>query len=174
MVMGLYILFTIISPFMDTSKFNVDNITTEYFDVKTKATTSSIEVDQTSMDTRIKQLYQEQLEMDIKVKLKTKGYEVEKCSVIANIKSEDSGIEKIVIKIKEKINENEDKKEKNESKNSVENVLVKEIQKVKIGNNKEEKQEDDENSKITKIDINIIKNFLIEEYGVSENCLKIS
>ena len=69
--------------------------------------------------------------------------------------------------------------------------VVEEIQKVKIqvSNNKEEQQSNnssleeeenkneskqDSNSKITKTDIQNIKNFLIEEYGVSEKCLKIN
>ena len=168
MVMGLYILFTIISPFIkNRTLFSVDNIDLS----KELNNYSSVEtsVDQTSMDERIQVLYVEELEKDITKKVEEKGYEVTECKVKANIQDENNTISKIKLKI-EKNEEN--KKEENET---IENKMVNEIQKIKPvntqiqNNNKEEKQE-----KITRNDIQNIKKFLMEEYEVEEKCLEIN
>lgn len=195
MVMGLYILFSIISPFMDSSKFNLENINMDFYE-KQIETTSSIEVNQSSMDIRINQIYKEQLEKDITGKLKEKGYELESCKVKANVSENDSGIERITLKVKEKIvleeldnnlNENNSNEDNKEEKDTIENKIVTEIEKiqkvnVKVSKNDKEqnsvdnvnKEQKEESSKITKSDITLIKKFLIEEYGVSEKCLRIS
>ena len=168
MVMGLYILFTIISPFIkNRTLFSVDNIDLS----KELNNYSSVEtsVDQTSMDERIQVLYVEELEKDITKKVEEKGYEVTECKVKANIQDENNTISKIKLKIK--INE-ENRKEENET---IENKMVNEIQKIKPvntqiqNNNKEEKEE-----KITRNDIQNIKKFLMEEYEVEEKCLEIN
>lgn len=168
MVMGLYILFTIISPFIkNRTLFNVENIDLS----KELNNYSSVEtsVDQASMDERIQVLYVEELEKDITKKVEEKGYEVTECKVKANIQDENNTISKIKLKI-EKNEEN--KKEENET---IENKMVNEIQKIKPvntqiqNNNKEEKEE-----KITRNDIQNIKKFLMEEYEVEEKCLEIN
>lgn len=190
MVMGLYILFSIISPFIDSKNFNLENINMDFYE-KTSKEASSIEVNQTSMDIRINQIYKEQLEKDITNKLKGKGYEIESCKVKANISENDSGIERITLKIKEKIVVEELENNLNEinegEKDTFENKIVTEIekiQKVNIKVSKDDKEQEsvkgnnekqkEESLKITKSDINLIKKFLIEEYGVSEKCLRIS
>ena len=168
MVMGLYILFTIISPFIkNRTLFNVENIDLS----KELNNYSSVEtsVDQTSMDERIQVLYVEELEKDITKKIEEKGYEVTECKDKANIKDENNTISKIKLKI-EKNEEN--KKEENET---IENKMVNEIQKIKpvntqIQNNNKEKKEE----KITRNDIQNIKKFLMEEYEVEEKCLEIN
>ena len=182
MVMGLYILFTIISPFIkNRTLFNVENIDLS----KELNNYSSVEtsVDQASMDERIQVLYVEELEKDITKKVEEKGYEVTECKVKANIQtlidSKEAQIADIqdenntISKIKLKIEKNEEnKKEENET---IENKMVNEIQKIKPvntqiqNNNKEEKEE-----KITRNDIQNIKKFLMEEYEVEEKCLEIN
>ncbi|MCI8617569.1 MAG: stage III sporulation protein AF [Clostridia bacterium] len=190
MVMGLYILFSIISPFIDSSKFNLESINMNFYEKQTE-TTSSIEVNQTSMDVRINQIYKEQLEKNITSKLKEKGYELENCKVKTNISENDSGIERITIKIKEKIPiedlDNKLNENNEEEKDTFENKIVTEIEKIQKVNVKVSKDDKEQNSvenddakqkkessKITKSDISLIKKFLIEEYGVSEKCLRIS
>lgn len=174
-VMGLYILFSIISPFIEnSSKINLNNIDLDSYTKNTKTASSKVEeVDQTSMDNRINEIYKEELQKDITQKIEEKGYKVETCKVVANISEKNSEIEKITIKINGKINEENDNDVKN---NTIENKIVTEIQKIQkvnigVGENKENKEEE---TNITKTDIKIIKDFLIKEYGVSEKCLKIS
>lgn len=180
MVMGLYILFSIISPFIEnSSKFNLNNIDLTSYVEGTQPTSSiSEEVDQTSMDNRLNQIYKEELEKDITQKIKEIGYEVESCKVVAHISQNDSGIEKITLKISGKTSQNENSQE-NET--TIEDKIVTEVQKIQkvdisISKNEdnEDEQEVEDTTKITKTDIKIIKDLLISEYGVSEKCLKIS
>ena len=174
MVMGLYILFSIISPFMENSdKFNLNDVNLDFYKEDIEETSSiSTEVDQSSMDKRLDEIYKEELQKDII----QKGYEVESCKVTAHISETDSGIEKIVLKIKSKM-----ENETNKDENSLEEKIVTEIQKIqKVEINSSKNNEDNQNStteettKLTKTDIKIITDFLIKEYGVNEECLRIS
>lgn len=182
MVMGLYILFSIIAPFVENSselKFNIEDLYEKY---STETSTISESTDQTSMDNRLNELYKEKLEKDIVQKLDEEGYIVEECNVKAHIYNDDNGIELITLKIKEKKNTND---ANNENKIDLEDKIVNEIQKIQkveidVSNDNDNYQEDtnigkqeDENN-ITKTDIKVIKQFLTKEYGVSEKCLKIS
>ena len=185
MVMGLYILFSIIEPFIENSnelKFNVEDLYNQY-SVETLA--ESENVNQKSMDSRLDELYKQKLENDIVQKLDEEGYVVEDCDVKAHISSNDTGIELITIKIKEKkdnSNEN-DENQSNETMNIEEKIVneIQKIQKVEINVSKnqdnssdESTQSEQQNQNITKTDIKIVKQFLIKEYGVSEKCLRIS
>ena len=183
MVMGLYILFSIISPFIKNSdKLNFENIDVSSY-INEELDTSNVEVNQESMDKRLKEIYIEELENDITKKLKEKGYTIEYCKVDANISQEnnDSGIKKINLKLdkKEETKTDENSKTNENTTETIENKIVSEIQKiqkveVKVGNNTKENSTEKENSKITKTDIESVKEFLISEYGVSKSCLKIN
>ena len=175
MVMGLYVLFSIISPFIENSnKFNIDNLDFNSYIEKTQKV-STEEVNQDSMNTRLKQIYIEKLENDITTKIKEKGYDVESCKVDAYIseKENDSGINKIVLNIQKN-------DQSTEAKNSetIEEKIVTEVQKIQNVNigtdNSNEKSENKEDTNVTNADIQNIKKFLIDEYGVSEKCLKIN
>ena len=144
-------------------------------------------VDQTSMDKRIQDLYEKELEKDIKNKIEEQGYKVASCKVNATIlENENSNSEENTIqKIKLKIEKKEDIEKSNQDAKNVENKIVTEIQKIKkvnttIGNNTNNedtnnKETDTNNSKkITRQDIQDIKKFIIDEYGVKEKCLEIN
>ena len=172
MVLGIYLIFNIVSPVIKNKDiFNVNNINLN----ETTIITSSEKVDQTSMNKRIKKLYEQKLEKDIIKKLKEKGYEVKLCSVTTQVSTNENEETKIN-KIKVNVDKTNDKN-KIEDKNT-ESKIVTEIQKIKkidtnIGEDKHE-NEKQENKNIDKSDIQNIKNFLINEYGVNENCLEIS
>lgn len=185
MVMGLYILFSIIEPFIENSnelKFNVEDLYNQY-SVETSA--ESENVNQKSMDSRLDELYKQKLENDIVQKLDEEGYVVEDCDVKAHISSNDTGIELITIKIKEKKdNSNENDENQSNEKMNIEEKIVNEIQKIQKveinvfknqdNSSDESTQSEQQNQNITKNDIKIVKQFLIKEYGVSEKCLRIS
>lgn len=178
MVMGLYILFSIISPFIEnSSKINFNKIDLNSYVDGTKTTSSIIEeVNQTSMDNRLNQIYKEELEKDITQKVEEKGYEVEKCKVVAHISQNDNGIEKITLKISGKTSQNENN-QKDET--ALEDRIVTEVQKIQkvdidISKKDENTEAEEISTNITKTDIKIIKDLLISEYGVSEKCLRIS
>jgi len=172
MVLGVYVIFNMISPFIQNKEvFNLDNINLEEY--KTVATST---VDQTSMDERIKELYEEELEKDITKKLKEKGYEVIKCKVNTQIsdKEEESKINKIKLTVQKSKEE-----QQTESEESTEDKIVTQIQKIKKVNTKIEinnktESENEKVQKATKTDIQNVKKFLIEEYGVNEKCLEIN
>ena len=172
MVLGIYLIFNIVSPVIKNKDiFNVNNINLN----ETTIITSSEKVDQTSMNKRIKKLYEQELEKDITKKLKEKGYEVKVCSVTTQVstnETEETKINKIKVSIDKTIDTNKTEEKNTESK------IVAEIQKIKkidtnIGEDKHENEKHD-NKKIDKSDIQNIKKFLIDEYGVNENCLEIS
>ena len=171
MVMGVYLLFTMISPFVKNSKnLDLENMNI-YEDIMTSSVQTENEIDQTSMDKRLNQIYKEELEKDIKEKIENKGYIINSCKVEVELKEnqKNSGINKIVLKVKKKNVENQEENQNLESK------MVEEIQKIKkveIGEKKEEKEEGEQS--ITNTDKKEIRNFLIEEYGVSKECLEIS
>lgn len=197
MVMGLYILFSIIAPFVNSSNvlnFNIEDVYSDYSkEISSTSTRSTAgEVNQASMDDRLNKLYKEQLESDITQKVEEKGYDVRKCKVDAHVSEGDTGIESITIEIDGKNdntensnnsnktdateNSNDSSKYSKNSGNTLEGKIVKEIQKiqrVEIDVSKGDDSEDT-NSAITKTDVKMIKDFLTKEYGVSEKCLKIN
>lgn len=190
MVMGLYILFSIISPFIENSDmfdFKDVNLLTQYTEQVSTATIEGDEVDQSSMDSNLNKIYEDELKKDVIQKIEEKGYIVGECKVEAHISKneDDNGIEKISIKITEKKDqENNDGNQNGTSQNntnSIEDKIVTEIQKIQkvevdISESGQEDENNDskENSILTKTDIKVIKDFLIKEYGVSERCLRIS
>lgn len=174
MIMGLYILFSIISPFIQNGNiFNLENFDFNTY-LKETQVTSSEKVGQTSTDKRLNEIYIEQLENDITQKLENKGYVVEMCDVDAYVsqESDNSGINRITLKI----NKNDEEKS-TENNDNLENKLISEIQKIQkvdIKIDENQTSESEEKSNITKTDIENIKSFLISEYGVSKTCLKIN
>ena len=174
MIMGLYILFSIISPFIQNGNiFNLENFDFNTY-LKETQVTSSEKVGQTSTDKRLNEIYIEQLGNDITQKLENKGYVVEMCDVDAYVsqESDNSGINRITLKI----NKNDEEKS-TENNDNLENKLISEIQKIQkvdIKIDENQTSESEEKSNITKTDIENIKSFLISEYGVSKTCLKIN
>lgn len=164
-VLGVFVLFNIISPFINNKeKLSMSSIDLENYTINEKS-----EVNQSSMDDRIQKLYEDQLEKDIKNKLNEKGYNVTSCKVKANIaENEKSTITKIKLEVE---------KSKEEQTTNVENKIVTEVQKIKPINTKIENDTNEEKTsckKISRSDIQSIKKFLSEEYGVSEKCLEIN
>ncbi len=175
-VMGIYILFNIISPFLSQDiSLDVGKIL-ESTKVEASATVTE-KVDQTSMDNKLKEICKEEIEKDISKKIEQLGYEVKSCKVEIEIQTMKkiegtSKIKKIYLDVEKK--ENIDvKKEEN-----MEDKLINEIDKIKeiqIGGKKEEsKIQDSETKKLTLADIQNIKKILIKEYEVNEKCLKIN
>ena len=173
MVMGVYIVFNIISPFVKSKEiFNVNDIDINAY----KSTETSSEVDQTSMNDRIEKLYKQELEKDIKNKINEKGYDVDKCEV--NVKIAENEEQTQITKIKLSIKKSEEANTQNQKDKSIENKVVTEIQKINPINinskNENSKEKSKSKSTVSNSEIQNIKKFLIEEYGVNEKCLEIN
>ena len=168
MVLGVFVIFNIISPLIQNKdKLDLSNLDIE--DYTTVETTST--VTQTSMDERINKLYEEELKKDITKKVEEKGFKVKNAKI--NTTRNDDGeweIKQIQLNIEKS---QEPVKEANET---VENKIVTEVQKIKKIDTKINNEEKTSNleKKITNKDIQNVKKFLIEEYGVNEKCLKIN
>lgn len=163
-IIGIFIVYTIISPIIE--KLLGQDIN-EYIEVDNYIQASSSNVDekkdfQAKANESIKKIYVQNLQNDIKTKLKSKGYITE--SININISNDDSyNIEKIEVKINEKVAVNENEKQ---TKTIVDTIRY--IQ-VKIDNkNEENKSVIDENDK------NTIKQLLKDNYDISENKITIS
>lgn len=165
MVMGVFILFNIISPFINANDLkNLNEIDAS----KYVNENNENYVEQKSMDERLEELYIEEIEKDIIKKVEKKGYKVSMCKVDAKItkNEEETGITKIKLKV-EKTGET-----KQEENSSIENQIVTQVQKIKKVNTK--KIEEDKETSLEKSDIQNLKQFLIEEYEVNEKCLEIN
>lgn len=98
MVIGVYILFNIISPIIDNKEeFSIDK-----YKVQDSTASSNYEVDQTSMDKRLEKIYLEELEKNVKTKFEEKGFTVSKCTIDAVLDSskKNAGIHMITVKLK--------------------------------------------------------------------------
>lgn len=171
MIMGVYILFNIISPFIkNVQAFDLNKIDIEKY--ANNITSENIVVDQTSMDKRLEDLYIKEIQKNIKNKIEEKGYIVNKCKVDAVISGKEgvSGIKKIVLKV-EKDSQKKEETQKNES---TENKIVGEIQKIKRIDTKIKDDSSKEDNKITNQDIQNLKDFLKQEYEVNDKCLEIN
>ncbi len=182
-VLGVFVLYNIISPFIN----NKDKLSLASIDVDNYTSTYKSEVNQASMDDRIESLYEQELEKDIKNKIQEQGFKVLNCKVKAIIGDTSENKENTIKEIRLKV----EKKEVQEKERTTENRIVTEIQKIKeidtrVQVNKEktniDREEQNSNQepkqnqtkKITRIDIQNIKRFLIDEYGVDEKCLEIN
>ena len=175
MIFGIYIISNIISPFIKNK--DIIDVSTYDFNEYGNYTTNQSNLNESSMNTKIKEIYIEELEKDITEKINELGYNVTTCNVYATLssKNEESYIEQIELNV-EKGEEKQEKQENQDEEETFENKLVSEIQKIKPVNTTITKNNNqDENQKsINMSDIQKIKKFLIEEYGVDEKCLKIN
>lgn len=99
MVIGIYVLFNIISPIIK----NKDTILTSGdYDLEKYESSSNYTIDQSSMDERIEKIYLEELENTTISKFQIAGIEVEKCNVdaVLNTNKKNAGIHLITVKIK--------------------------------------------------------------------------
>ena len=181
MVFGLYIMFNIISPFIKNK--DILDVSTYDFNEYSNYITNQSSMNQSSINSRIEDMYIEELEKDITKKINELGYKVTTCNVYATLssKNEENYIEQIELTIEKTENQQLEEKEQ-----TIEDKLVNEIQKIKPVNTtigeirrKDESQNQSENENndaknLNAQDIQKIKKFLKEEYGVEETCLKIN
>lgn len=161
-IIGIFIVYTIISPVIN--QFTGEDIS-EYIKVNEVIETSSnvVESNEISKNTTssIKKIYTQNLENDLKTKLKAKGYVAGYVSI--NISNDESyNIEKIDIKIDEKTAV---AKEQKQTKTIVDNIKS---VKIKIENNNSQN-----NEIINENDKNEIKEYIKTTYEVDINKINI-
>ena len=97
MVIGVYVLFNIISPIIK----NKEKLVFSEIDLD-KYITTSTKVEQSSMDARLEKIYLDELENNIKSKFKNAGIEIIKCTIDAELDTtkKNAGINSIDVKVK--------------------------------------------------------------------------
>ena len=99
MVIGVYVLFNIISPIIK----NKGNFSIEKYNIEKYNTTSQYQLDQSSMDEKLEKIYLQELKQIVISKFEENGYEVIKCEIDAELDStkKNAGIHSITIRIQE-------------------------------------------------------------------------
>ena len=97
MVIGVYVLFNIISPIIK----NKEKLVFSEIDLD-KYITTSTKVEQSSMDARLEKIYLDELENNIKSKFKNVGIEIIKCTIDVELDTtkKNAGIHSIDVKVK--------------------------------------------------------------------------
>ena len=150
-VLGIYVIYCLISPFVNNKKlFDIDNINIE------KYTTNNItqsNINQESMDKRLETLYIDELEKNINIKLNENGYEISKCKIDANLNNnkKNPGIHKIDLVIRHKKN------------NQIQ------IDEVEIGNNINQKENKEKDS----VNLEQMKQLIADYLEISPNIISI-
>ncbi len=166
-VIGVYILFTIISPILGKfTNLDFSNIDYEkYFNELDTKQAMSLSLANNN-DQTVEEIYLNNLKLDMKAKLQKKGYVVE--GINLNIELEESNygkINNIWLTLYKK-----DDDEENESSNR---ISVNKVEEVKIGNNN--KTSNTSNKKeISNSDKKEIKEYLSSVYEVNKKDIKIN
>lgn len=98
MVIGIYVMFNIISPIIK----NKDILSIEEINTENYTRNSEYVIDQSSMDKRLEKIYLEELEKNVTTKFEDAGYTVSKCEIDAELDTtkKNAGIHNINVKIK--------------------------------------------------------------------------
>ncbi len=96
MVIGVYILFNIISPIIN----NKDVLSVDQY-ITQNNIVNDIAIDETTVDKRLEKIYLEELEKNITGKFEENGYIVNKCKIdaVLNSNQKNAGIHSITVKI---------------------------------------------------------------------------
>lgn len=168
MVIGLYILFTIIQPIFTKitgEKLNISGVNyNKYFNTDILETTS--QDFETNNSKLIKQAYIDNIKQDIKSKINKKGYDLTKCSIdILDDESKEGygAIQNISLKIKKK----ESKIEESTNLIKIENIEVG-TNSNSIDRNTEDKSKLSDDEKIEIIE------YLAKEYSIDKTIITIN
>ena len=161
MVLGIFIIFNIISPFVDANSlynFDVNELMENY--TENIETSSGI-----STQDKIEEAYIKELETDIINTVEKEGYNVSSCDIDAVIYSDDNnaGINSINIVL---LSKNNNKTEETSSDiNSIENIEIN----VSVGG-----EENSQENNITQKDIKDLKKILSKHYEIDEKIININ
>ena len=164
MILGVFIVFNMISPFVNGStlyNFDVNDIVGNYMgEIKVNDTESSI-------DNKVEELYIEELERDIVKNIEEQGYIVDSCDIEAVVYSDkdEAGISKINITI---LSKNDNGTEESE------HLEVSDIEEVEIEVNIDNTTKNQENNSITEKDIKKLKKHLSDYYEIDKDIININ
>ena len=170
-VIGVYILFTIISPILkNNGNFNFNNIDYESYFKENETYKTMSESLTSNNDNSVEEIYINNLKQDMKQKLKEKGFLVESSTVKIELQEGDNygrilEINLTLSKLKE-----EDTKEQSS------NIIVNDISKISIGNTvkNETTSSNSKENKLSSSEIKEVKDYLSNVYEVSNKKIYIN
>ena len=174
-IIGVYILFAMISPAIEKfagNKFNINEIfNTDEYDKKINEAGKNLSKQiEENNNRRIKDVYISNMKSDITTKLKQRGYNVTNTYIkIQN--NEDYEIEQISLTVKKDNNLKESNL--NEENNTINEIKINSVNKIEIGNNQKNSEDSIEKNTLSNEDINNIKDFVSEEYGLEKEKIEV-
>ncbi len=161
-VIGVFILFSIISPVISKIKGNNDYMKIDTY-MENKTAKNTVSASTVSIDSKatIKKMYEENLKIDIKSKLTQKGYVISDIN-LEILDNNEYTLNKIEFKVTEKSNAN--------NKNQNATTIVENIENIKVslgGSSKDDKKE--QQSIISESEKRKLKEYLSNVYEVNEN-----
>ena len=170
-IIGVYILFTIISPII--GKFvNIDLKDIDYEKYfKEVETQETISQSLTNNEKTMGEIYISNLKADMKNKLEEKGYRVENINLNVELEDEKNygKINEIVLEISKSSKESE-----NITKEANNTIAINKIEEVKIGNKIENEKEIKIKREISNGDKNEVKDYLASVYDVKKKNIRIN
>lgn len=174
-VIGIYVLFTIVSPIITKiTGSNLDSLNFDYekYMEQTDTYQTMSQTLATNNDANIGEIYQTNLKSDMKNKLLEKGYIASNIMVETQIEDEEAygKITKISLTIEKKEEETEEKQG-----NTINSVSINQIQSIQIGNTiPEEKEAKGSKQAVKASEINEIKTYLSTVYEVNKKQIEIN
>lgn len=169
MIIGLYVLFTIMQPIVSKvtgNEFKINNFDyNKYFSDSKEMYAKSYEDNNTYL---IEKTYLSSIEKDIKSKIEQKGYLVLSCNIsLCNNSNENEykSIKNINMQIEKK------EKENGQIDNSINILIDNNINEVKINSNNTLKKN---KKNITESERNILMEYLAKEYSIDKNNISIN
>ena len=168
LVLGIYVIFSIISPFVDRKElysFDISDTIDEYSANITPSSSSN-------RDSNLEKMYLDSLEKEIVKKVEEQGYTTRACTAkaIFDTNNENFGIKKISIILKSK---KSNYKKDNEKQNNSEISNIENVNKVEVNIGNTNAENDDEGSSITDKDIAGLKRTLSDYYDIDKNIIEI-
>jgi len=165
-IIGIYILFVMIHPFISTNKININSIIHD-----TAGKVDEYKTEDLTLETNqyIESTYKNKIQEDIKEKVKNKGYNIEFLNLDVETKNEEfyGEVNSINIKIS-KIEHIEGQENNTES-------TIKKIDNVEINLSKEHSvNEEIVNEKVVQDEIEELKEYLSSEYGTAKEKIHIN
>lgn len=172
-VIGVYILFTIISPIIgkvtdiDLGDFDYEKYFEQTDTYQTMSESLSINNDKT-----VEEIYISNLKQDMRSKLQEKGYLVENITI--NIESEDDNNYGKINNIKLTLYQKEETNSSNEKNTLENNITINKIEEVNISNTVQNKVDTNKIKEISDDEKNELKEYLSDVYDVKKNNIKIN
>lgn len=171
-LIGVYIVFCIISPFIDESKvLSFENIEKELESYSKELKIDDIQTtDGQNSSVSMENLYIEEFRKNVIEQVENQGYKVKKCNVDIEIDAtkENAGINKIYVNISKKQIQNDDEKQ------NTSEIKIDEVQKVEISINSTSNEDNNNEIAQENEDTLIVKKLLCEHYEISEDRVKVT